>query len=251
MLDTPAALPNLLPAALPREAVAADTATVLRALPAIGRLMVTANHLGATHERIGTVETVRIEDGWAILGGAEHESRIALDEIASLVIDRTSVMRDKFYPRIELLRADGSEVAHVVGFEGLEPFETALVGLGSGIAVAEKPAKTQGERGEVPEGDLGQALFEAAQVAALPVAIRFGRPGFVQFWRGTVDAVKPAMGFVNVMRGDFHLHLKAGAVTEWQIGTTGPGIEYLALGPNGAAIGLSALVERTFYPASN
>ncbi len=237
------------PTPLPREAVAADAASVLQALPAIGRLMVTANHLGATHERIGRVEAVRIVDGWAILEGAEHESRIALAEIASLVIDRTSVMRDTPYPRIELLRADGTEVAHVVGFEGLGPFEAAMAGLGAGTAAAEKPAKAQGERGEVPEGDLGQALFNEAQRAGGPVTIRFARPGFVQFWRGTIEAVKPAMGFVNVMRSDFHLHLRAGAVADWRHVASDTGHEYAALGADGAEIGLAVLAERSFYPA--
>jgi len=49
-----------------------------------------------------------------------------------------------------------------------------------------------------------------------------------------VETVKPAMGFINIMRGDFHLHLKSGAVAEWRE-TAG---ERLALSAEGEEIGL-------------
>ena len=33
-----------------------------------------------------------------------------------------------------------------------------------------------------------------------------------QRWRGIVPAINPAMGFINLIAADFHLHLRAGAV---------------------------------------
>lgn len=126
-------------ASLPRARLDANPRDVLAVLPAIGRLMVTARHLGATHERIGAVETVSFEHGWAVIGGAEHESRIELSSVAEIVIDRTSVMKDKAYPRLDLHRADGSYICGIVGFDGLAPFDAAVAAFGPGTAVEPKP----------------------------------------------------------------------------------------------------------------
>ena len=224
------------PAIPPRARLAASPLEVLQVLPAIGRLMVTANHSGATHERIGTVEAVTFRDGWAILSGAEHESRIELAAIAEIVVDRSSVMRDKAYPRLDLLRADGSAIAGIVGFEGLEPFDVAVSGLALDAAVEPRPEKPASRGDEAAADDAGRVRLEAAQQAGDEVVIGFRRPGFRQVWRGRIEAVKPAMGFINVMRPDFHLHLKAGAVAEWRDGGDGT---FEAFGPEGAPIGLS------------
>ncbi len=228
---------------LPQRArLSARAEDVLAVLPAIGRLMVTSNQHGATHERIGTVETVRFTEGWATLYGAEHDSRICLADIAELVVDRTSVMKDKAYPRIEFRRADGTEIMHVVGFDGLAPFDTAISEFGPGEALDVPERPDPGPRGDVAPDDVGQSLFEAALAAARPVTVAFDKPGFHQAWHGTIEAVKPAMGFVNLMRPDFHLHLRAGAVAVWRPLPTDTGTRYEALGPDGVAPGLSLFV---------
>ena len=196
MLDKPAPLATT----LPRARLDASAEDVLATLPAIGKLMVTARHLGATHERIGAVETVTFEDGWAVIGGAEHESRIELSSVAEVIVDRTSVMKDKAYPRIDLNRADGSYICGIVGYGGIEPFDAAVAPLGVGTAIEAKPDTPPGERIEASETDPGRLPLEDAQVAAIRVVIGFKRPGFQQFWRGTIETVKPAMGFINVMR---------------------------------------------------
>jgi len=204
------------PKTLPRARLAAAPEAVLATLPQIGRLMVTARNLGATHERIGAVETVSLLDGWAVIGGAEHESRIELAAIAELVVDRTSVMKDKAYPRLDLHRADGSYICGIVGFDGLEPFDGVLAAFGPGEAVDPKPETGPSERVEPAATDPGLVTLEAVRDAAVPVVVGFRQPGFWQAFRGVVETVKPAMGFINIMRGDFHLHLKSGAVTEWR-----------------------------------
>lgn len=235
MLDTPASPPTT----LPRARLDASAEDVLATLPSIGRLMVTARHLGATHERIGMVESVRFEDGWAVIGGTEHESRIELARIAEIIVDRTSVMKDKAYPRIDLNRADGSYICGIVAFDGLEPFDAAVAALGVGTAIDAKPDTPPSERVEASETDPGRLPLEDAQAAQFPVVIGFKRPGFQQFWRGTIETVKPAMGFINVMRSDFHLHLKAGAVAEWhRDSVTG---EREAFNADGEPLGLTLL----------
>ena len=204
------------PQAFPRARLTATPEAVLATLPQIGRLMVTAKNLGATHERIGAVETVGFVDGWAIIGGADHESRIELGAVAEMVVDRTSVMKDKAYPRIDLHRADGSYICGIVGFDGLEPFDAAIAGFGPGEALDPKPEAGPTERVEPETTDAGLVVLEAVREAAAPVIVGFRQPGFWQAFRGVVETVKPAMGFINIMRGDFHLHLKSGAVAEWR-----------------------------------
>lgn len=236
MLDKPQTLPTT----LPRARLTAPPEAVLAVLPRIGRLMVTAKNLGATHERIGPVETVRFADGWAIIGGADHESRIELSAIAEMIVDRTSIMQGKAYPRIDLNRADGSYACGIVGFDGIEPFDSAIAAFGPGNAVEPKPETAPTERIEPEATDPGLVALQSARDAATPVIIGFRQPGFRQAFRGVVETVKPAMGFINVMRADFHLHLKSGAVAEWRE-IAG---ERRAINANGEEIGLYLAPEQ-------
>lgn len=223
-----------------RERLTVDVADLLGRLPEMGRLMVTANRMGATHERIGHIESVRFDAGWANLAGAGHDSRVALDAIAGIVVDRTSVMRDKVYPRIELLRADGRTLCSIVGFEGPEPFDAALAAFGPGEPLDPAEAETPAERGEVAPNDAGLAPFESAARQGGAVVIALSLDGFEQVWKGHIEAVKPAMGFINVMRPDFHLHLKANAVARWS--EEGPRL--CAQDAAGHALGLSIAPQR-------
>jgi len=217
-----------------RERLRADPASVLAVLPAMGKLMITASHLGATHERIGVVQSVAVDNGWIVNGGAEHESRVDGSAVAEMIVDRTGGMGDKIFPRIDFLARDGGTLFSVVGFEGLEPFDAALAPLGAGEPVEPKPDEPRGERAEVEAGDPGGEPFEAALASGTDVVVAFRRPGFEQVWRGKVEAIKPAMGFINIMRPDFHLHLKAGAVARWR----GQGTELAAENGDGADLGL-------------
>lgn len=204
------------PKTFARARLTATPEAVLATLPQVGRLMITAKNLGATHERIGPVETVGFTDGWAVVGGADHESRIELAAIAEMIVDRTSVMKDKAYPRIDLHRADGTYICGIVGFDGLEPFDAAVASFGPGEPLDPKPEAGPTERIEAAATDPGLVTLEAVRDAATPVVVGFRQPGFRQAFRGVVETVKPAMGFINIMRGDFHLHLKSGAVAEWR-----------------------------------
>lgn len=204
------------PKTFPRARLTGTPEALLATLPQVGRLMITAKNLGATHERIGPVVAVSFADGWAFVGGSDHESRIELVAIAEMIVDRTSVMKDRAYPRIDLHRADGSYICGIVGFDGLEPFDAAIASFGPGEPLDPKPEPGPAERVEPAATDPGLVTLEAVRESATPVVVGFRQPGFWQVFRGIVETVKPAMGFINIMRADFHLHLKSGAVAEWR-----------------------------------
>lgn len=189
---------------------------VVRRLPDIGKLMIIGKRNGVTHERIGPVE--RVEDDGALLvcRGQDHDSRLDPRLVSTVVVDTSSVMQGQVYPRIDFNGADGEPVFSVVGFGGLEPFEAALAGLSTEIDPVERPKAERPERAEVATDDAGLAPLNAALASAETVVIAFDQPGFSQRWSGTVQKVSPAMGFINVMTSDFHLHLLGGTVSRWQ-----------------------------------
>nr|WMC97576.1 hypothetical protein RAR13_02365 [Aminobacter aminovorans] len=224
-----------------RERLDVAPAALLARLPAIGRVMINSERLGATHERIGSVEKVRIEDGWLVCEGAEHDSRIELAAIVTVIVDRTSVMREKSYPRIELRDPGGESIAHVTGFEGLEPFDAVLAAFpqGTELAIEERSGSSLDERKELDADDAGLEPFAAAERSGGRVRIEFSRPSFWQAWEGDMPAVKPVMGYVNVMRPDFHLHLKGGSVGSWRREDAAGEARFIALTIDGAETGLT------------
>lgn len=221
----------------PRERLAVPAASIIRALPAIGKLMITAKRAGATHERIGSIEAVTPDDGWLVCSGAEHDSRIDPSEIAMVIIDRTSIMGDQAYPRIDFIDANAEVLFSVVGFGGLDPFDAALAEFGPGEPLPEKPSEPRGERPEVDPADPGARPFNLAKDTT--VSISFSRKGFWQNWTGQVERVNPAMGFINVTRPDFHLHLRANTVSDWRRSTAGGVTTDEALDSAGEATGLA------------
>ncbi|WP_432285370.1 hypothetical protein SLT36_00910 [Aminobacter sp. BA135] len=231
-----------------RERLDVAPAALLARLPAIGRVMINSERLGATHERIGSVEKVRMEDGWLVCEGAEHDSRIELAAIATVIVDRTSVMREKSYPRIELRGADGESIANVTGFEGLDPFDAVLAAFpqGTELAIEERRSSSLDERKELDAEDAGLEPFAAAERRGGRVKIEFSRPSFWQAWEGDMPAVKPVMGYVNVMQPDFHLHLKGGSVGGWRREDGIDQLRFVALTADGAETGLTV----TGAPAS-
>ena len=72
------------------------------------------------------------------------------------------------------------------------------------------------ERPEVDPADPGAQPFNLARDEGRTISIGFSRKGFAQNWTGVVERVNPAMGFINVTRPDFHLHLRAATVSGWQ-----------------------------------
>lgn len=221
-----------------RAKILAAAADVLKTLPLMGKLMINTKSGGATHERIGVVEQVEVRDGWIYFTGDEHHSRIELTAIASLIADRSSVMQEKVYPRIDLLAADETVIGSVIGFEGAEPFDKALHGFE--FTALEPKEKEQGatETLEVGEDDPGLAPFAKAQRNNADVRIAIDLPSFKQEWRGQMPEPRLSRGFINVMKPDFHLHLKAGNVTSWRADEQGEDLVFYALNKENEETGL-------------
>lgn len=223
-----------------REALPQSPAEILPLLPAMGRVMLSARRQGAIHERMGAVGSVTIDADKARLTGECHDSVIDLAVVKRIVVDRSGKMRDKVLPKLECQDAAGETLFSLIGLEGLEPFDAALAPLGAGSPL--EPVLREAPSGgaqEIAPDDLGAATFAAILANALPIAIDFERPGLFQHWVGLLPEPKPSMGFVNVMQGDFHLHLQAGAVAGWARHQTEAELVLRALDAEGRETGLS------------
>ena len=194
----------------------ASVAQILSLLPRMDRLMLIGQSGGVTHERIGAVESVSDDAGRIRVTGACHDAVIVPAQVASVVLDTSSVMRDKVYPRLDFLGAGGDPVFSVVGMEGLEPFASLLSDLSRSPAAPRADRSDPAERPEFADDDPACAPFVQAQDSGADIRITFDRPGLHQSWQGRIEALKPAMGFLNVMTSDFHLHLKGDTVGGWQ-----------------------------------
>lgn len=223
-----------------REALPQSPAEILPLLPVMGRVMLSARFKGAIHERMGPVGTVTIADGKARLTGECHDSVIDLAVVKRIVVDRSGQMRDKALPKLECQDAAGETLFSLIGLEGLEPFDAALASLRAGAPLEPvlREAPSGGAQDVAPE-DLGAATFAAILANALPIAIDFERPGLFQHWVGLLPEPKPSMGFVNVMQGDFHLHLQAGTVASWARHQMVAEVVLRALDAEGRETGLS------------
>lgn len=227
------------PTATTRRFVLETPDTVVRRLPDIGKLMIIGKRNGVTHERIGPVERVEDEGGFLACRGQDHDSRLDPRLVSVIVIDTSSVMQDQVYPRLDFNGTDGEPVFSIVGFGGLEPFEAALAGLSTEIDPVDRPKAGRPERAEVATDDPGLAPLNAALASSETIVIAFDQPGFSQRWSGIVQKVSPAMGFINVMTSDFHLHLLGGTVSRWREELKDDGIVLVAYDKDERPTGLS------------
>ncbi|MBN9063210.1 MAG: hypothetical protein J0H41_12290 [Rhizobiales bacterium] len=221
-----------------RERLSCTVEDALRAATAMGRVMLTANAQGATHERIGAIEAVSSEGHALRLSGAAHDAAIDPATIESVVADRTGRMKDKALPRLEFLGADGAALFSLICLDGLEPFDAAMKPLGAGAALPEKEKPAPGEPATLADDDQGAAPFTRAAASGEPLTISLRRDGLVQRWTGVVQVVKPAMGFINIITPDFHLHLRGGAVAGWTRVGNDRDATLHAVNGDGGAIGL-------------
>ena len=223
-----------------RERLLHHAADVLETAGRLGRVMLTTSHDGATHERIGAVDRVERSGLKVRLAGLAHDADIDTTTLGAVILDRTGRMKDKALPRLDFHGRDGAVLFSLVGLDGLDPFEAGLAELRGMAAEAADPVIPV-TRTDVPEDDPGSIPFEVARCAAVPVAIELRRDGLRQAWSGNIETVRPAMGFINVMQPDFHLHLRAGAVGRWRMRVDragSDGVELLAENVRGELIGL-------------
>ncbi|MDO9641005.1 MAG: hypothetical protein Q7J44_20935 [Pseudotabrizicola sp.] len=183
----------------------------LSLLPQMGKVMLVVSASGVTHERIGPVETVTEGRGRLLISGACHEASIDGAAVAGIVLDTRSVMRDKVYPRLEFLDATGQAAFSLVGMDGLEAFTDPLSCFRREILPPRDTEVMPGAgRNDLQESDPVHLPFQTLLLRGGAAAITFDTGTLRQTWRGVIEATKPAMGFLNVMTGDFHLHLKGG-----------------------------------------
>lgn len=230
-----------------RAKLTADPAEVLKTLPAIGKLMINSKNGGATHERIGTVQEVHIDNGWIFFSGSEHHSKIELKAIHSMIVDRSSVMQEKVYPRIDLLGITGDTIGSVIGFEGAEPFDAALSPFAYEALEPNNEPRSMSEQVEVQEDDPALKPFAAAQRNKATVRIALERPSFSQEWTGEMPDIRNSRGFINVMKPDFHLHLKVGHVMDWRGEEKGDQLHFYALDAEGQPTGLVISGEKEAF----
>jgi hypothetical protein len=222
----------------PRLRIAEAPADVIARLPRIGPLMTIGKRNGVTHERIGPVEEIARQGSRLRLLGAAHDSHVDPAQIRAVVMDRSGRMQGKVYPRLDFNGADGLPVFSLVGFGGLEPFDAALDGLTLTEDPATDPRPGGAERNELSPADPGLAPFQAALAKGGAITVAYELPGFFQQWQGVVAKVSPAMGFINVMTADFHLHLLGATVGGWDAEPEGQAVTLHAQDPSGARTGL-------------
>lgn len=199
-----------------REILDVAAETILALLPQMGRIMLGTQAGGATHERIGEVASITIDNETARLSGPCHDSQIDLARIAAVIADRSGRMRERILPKLEMQDRDGVTLFSLHALDGPELFDKALAPFGPGRPVAPPEKKTSSPAQDVPADDLAIVTFQAARESGEPITIEMHRPGLIQAWTGEVPEPKPAMGFINVMTKDFHLHLMVGAVARWR-----------------------------------
>jgi len=204
-----------------RESLGCGVAAAVQATRGMGRVMLSVSDRGATHERIGVVDAVTVDPDAVHLAGNAHDARIDLGIVVGVVADRSGRMKDKVLPRLEFQDASGTTLFSIIGLDGIEPFDRALEAVGAGAPLPEKerpapPAAGGNAPAEVPADDIGAQPLHVAKDRGEPIGIVYRGNGLEQRWTGTVAEVRPAMGFINIIQPDFHLHLKAGAVARWR-----------------------------------
>lgn len=213
----------------------ADPVAILQRLPKMDRVMLAIRLDSFMLERLGTVDSVTLENGRIRVTGAEQNADLPADAFASVVLDISTVMRDKLYPRLEFLDAAGERIFSVTGLEGAAPMETALADLPRTPLPANPPASSDTtDPAEIDPADPGLALLEKLQERAQPVTITAELSGLIQSWQGTIEKIVPMGGYINVMTKGFHLHLAGGSVAGWETDANG----HRALDADGAPLGL-------------
>ena len=211
---------------------------VFRRLPLLGRIMIAARDDVVTLERIGIVEKLERDGDTMFCVGQAHDCEVDLCALSSVVVDYSAQMKGKVLPKIEFQDAAGKVVFSVVGLEGSEKFDVALKAF-EGVAIA-LPPKIESEPVTLDHNDVGLLLLKSARTAEAEITIEVRRPGVTQRWRGLVPEINPAMGFINIITSDFHLHLRGGGVTKWQRSEVAPDgtVELTAVGLDSHSLGL-------------
>src|SRR5262245_58292303 len=221
-----------------RQRLSESPVRILNRLPLAGKLMIVAQHDGVTHERIGTIERLEKQAGRAFCIGQAHNCSIDLGAVASVIVDRTARMKDKVLPKLEFQNAGDDKLFTVVSLDNGDKFDAHFGSLaGAPVAASDKPSS---EAASLADDDPALKPLRAAIEAGIEIEIQMRRPALDQRWRGMLPAINPAMGFINLIAADFHLHVRGGTVAGWrsQRADTDGEIELAAIGQDGDPLGL-------------
>jgi len=197
----------------PRFHLSAGPAQAAGLLPMFGRVLVGLARGAITHERLGPVARVDLRDGWVTLGGEAHDAALLESAVARVVADRTGRMRDRVLPRLEFQDAEGAVLLSATALEGAEAFDAALADWVAEPAPPRPvPDAAQAPAPDDMAEDAATLALEALRDSGGEVEIAMVTRAARQSWRGRVEAVRPAMGFANIIRPDFHLHLRMGSL---------------------------------------
>lgn len=217
---------------------------VLERLKGLDRLMLITTGGGVTHERIGRLDKVTVDEGTIVCTGPDHDASITQSAIAGMRMDRSRSSGDKQYPRVDFLDIGGQTIFSAVSFVGLEPFDVALRGLDidpseAGSATFSLPDD------EVDPQEPGFLVLEALAASNRPVTVTVEREAYTQNWKGVVENIVARRGFINIMVENFHFHLRAGTVAEWKQSVEDDDLTLVAVDKAGKQVGLKLVVEGT------
>ena len=224
-----------------RQRLSDPPARILNRLPLAGKLMIVAQRDGVTHERIGIVERLEKQGDRVLCIGEAHDCSIDVAAVTSVVLDRTARMKDKVLPKLEFQNASEETLFTVVSLDNGDKFDLGFATL-PGVPIA-VPDKKSSEASSLANDDAAFQPLRAAIEAGTEIEIQMRRAGLDQRWRGIVPAINPAMGFINLIAADFHLHLRGGTVASWQSHKTGVdgAVELSAIGQDGNPLGLALI----------
>jgi putative heme degradation protein len=209
-------------------------------LPRMDRVMIALRGNQFMHERLGVVDSVAQRDGLLVIQGSEQDITVAYSAIKNVVLDTSTEMRGKAYPKLEFLDADGTRILAITGLEGMPPFETVLAGIARDPLGAVAPVVPSDDPApDIATDDAGLCLLSKLSEDQSSVQIRAIFEGTVQRWNGVIEKIMPMGGYINVMTKGFHLHLAAGAVARWD---TQEGL-HRAFDSDDQPIGLEVLVQ--------
>lgn len=192
-------------------------AAVLELLPRMDRVMIALRGEGFLHERLGVVASVTLENGDIVIKGEQQDVRLPDGAIVRTVLDISTEMRGKLYPRLEFLDADDQRILSVTGLEGVAPINAALADIPRQMLdPAPAVRRSDDPAPEIAPDDPGLTLLERLSEAGARVQIRALNGGAMQRWNGVIEEVMPMGGHINVITSGFHLHLAAGTVAHWE-----------------------------------
>ncbi|WP_230174576.1 ChuX/HutX family heme-like substrate-binding protein [Rhizobium sp. CECT 9324] len=146
-----------------RHRLEARASDIIQRLPAMGKVMIIGKGKGATHERIGTVETVTEVSGKLVCGGIHHKSSMDPNLIADVIFDISSISRS----------SGGSSLLQMP----VAKYEACLYLGGSLSGAAIDALQLMAVHLHFPTGDVFRVFLDDP---ARPAALREGVAGFGQ-----------------------------------------------------------------------